>query len=252
MWHSQGIELTTREDINTAALMLILLLLAGCATQPTMAPAPIADNLVQDADMARQGWWYLRFRLDWPEGAQPAWHRDVLIADQVIRPILADNREAISLWRFHRRAVRDAAGHQFSFIFRSPASTAAKVYKQVGASPIAARLKRRGTLESIGYDDLRQLQRPDITDTSDQAWSRHMQAAWPAFIMGVSQLWLNLIEQIGRDGDWPRGLDARYRAIDASLNAIWRREGSHALLHHLNALFAYRPVIVTTRAPMRF
>ena len=42
------------------------------------------------------------------------------------------------------------------------------------------------------------------------------------------------------------------RAIDVSLNAIWRSEGSHALLHHLNALFGYRPVSSTTQAPMRF
>jgi hypothetical protein len=231
---------------------LLLLFLAGCATEPIATPAPGIDGNVSARDDDKTGWWYARFRLHWPEGGEPAWHRDLLLADQVIRPTLAHNRDAIALWRFHRRAARDGAGHQFSFIFRTSPTTAARIYAEIRRNPTLVRLRRSGAVASVGFDDLSKIERPGIADTSDTAWSPQMQAAWPAFIMGVSQLWLELIEQIGRDEQLPRGLDARYRAIDTVLDDLWRREGSHALLHHLNALFGYRPVIVTTRAPMRF
>lgn len=235
-----------------AALLLMLLFLPGCASEPAGTPVRAQGSADQGADSATEGWWYVRFRLAWPKDAEPAWHRDLLLADQVVRPVLADHREVISLWRFHRRAARDGAGHRFAFIFRSSPAVAARVYDQMRTNPTLTRLEQRGVVKSVDYDDLGHLKRPGIADTSDRAWSPQMQAAWPAFIMGVSQLWLDLIEQVGREGDWPRGLDARYRAIDASVTKIWQSEGSHALLHHLNALFGYRPVTVTTQAPMRF
>jgi hypothetical protein len=230
----------------------MLLLLAGCASEPIATQAPTTVNSTSASKGDNIGWWYMRFRLSWPEGAEPAWHRDLLLADQVIRPTLADNRDAIALWRFHRRAARDGAGHQFSFIFRSSPATAARIYAEIRRNPALVRLHRSGAVTSVAFDDLSKITRPRIADTSDTAWSPQMQAAWPAFIMGVSQLWLELIEQIGRDEQLTRSLDARYRAIDTRVDDLWQREGSHALLHHLNALFGYRPVIVTTRGPMRF
>jgi hypothetical protein len=242
-----------------ALALLPMLLFAGCATGPDAfrspagpRTAPLPALSTQTTFKDAQGWWYVRFRLAWPEGTEPAWYRDLILADRVVRPALADNRDAISLWRVHRRAARDGAGHRFSFIFRSTPATAARVYAEIRSNPTLRELQRRQVVISVGYDDLSRIERPGIANTSDPAWSAQMQEAWPAFIMGVSQLWLNLIAEIGRGGTWPAGLDARYRAIDASLNTLWQNEGGHALLHHLNALFGYQPVMVTTRAPMRF
>ena len=247
-----------------AALALLpLLALEGCATGPAAGSSAAKQNANAGTDTSAappaqtpfplaQGWWYVRFRLTWPDGADPAWYRDLLLADRVARPALVENRDAISLWRFHRRAARDAAGHQFSFIFRSSPATAARVYAEIRSNPTLRELQRRQVVTLVTYDDLSRIDRPGIADTSDATWSPQMQTAWPAFIMGVSELWLELIDAIDRKGTWPAGLDARYRTIDASLNKLWQTEGSHALLHHLNALFGYQPVIVTTRAPMRF
>ena len=80
-----------------------------------------------------------------------------------------------------------------------------------------------------------------------------MQRAWPHFIMGVSQLWLELIREIEQAGaDWPEELEARYAAIGEELDALWRHQGGHALLHHLSAVFGYREVQVIRREPMQF
>jgi hypothetical protein len=198
------------------------------------------------------GWWYVAVRFDWPEDADPAWYLDLLVADQVVRPALNAHREAIPLWRVHRRAARDGAGHRFSFIFRSTPRDAARVSQTIRANPTLQRLQRRGRIERVSYDDLSRIARPALADTSDGSWSEVMQRAWPAFIMGVSQTWLDLIAEVERSGRWPPGLDARWRAIAAEVDRIWQDEGGHALLHHLNAVFGYRPVIITTQGSLRF
>jgi hypothetical protein len=70
--------------------------------------------------------------------------------------------------------------------------------------------------------------------------------------MGVSQLWLELIREIETREDWPDDLEARYAAIGEELDALWRKQGGHALLHHLNAVFGYREVEVIRRESLRF
>ena len=230
------------------------LLLAGCTTiqLPRGDTGALQGQAVPSSATASVGWWNVAFRFAWPEGVEPAWHLDLLIADQVVRPALEAQRNNISLWRVHRRAARDGAGHQFSFIFRSTPRDAARVYEVMRANPTLQRLQRRGLVERVRYDDLRRIARPGLADASDGSWSIIMQRSWPAFIMGVSQTWLDLIAEVERSRRWPPGLDARWRAIAAEVDRIWQDEGGHALLHHLNAVFGYRPVTVTTHGSLRF
>jgi hypothetical protein len=107
-------------------------------------------------------------------------------------------------------------------------------------------------VQTVHYDDWVQVRRPGIGDTSDQNWSPEMQVAWPWFIMGVSQLWLELIREIGKQEGLPEEPKARYAAIEKTLNNLWREEGGHSLLHHLSAVFGYRELAVTQRELMRF
>ena len=58
--------------------------------------------------------------MHWPEHSDPAWHMDSMVAHLVVSPILNGKRPQIELWRFHRRAGRDGAGHQFNFILLNP------------------------------------------------------------------------------------------------------------------------------------
>ena len=94
-----------------------------------------------------------------------------------------------------------------------------------------------------------------------------MQRAWPYFAMGVSQLWLSLIDQHIASMAPNRGyvfaeesfteddveaLIELYQHIDEKLVATWESEGGHALLHHLNALFGYGEVAIYERRMIRF
>lgn len=250
MTHSRGYYWVTRLLIIwwrwIGALVLLVGMLGGCATPPE------AMTVVADPAGAAESWWYVRFRLTWPEGEEPLWWPDLLLADQVVRPVLDAERATISLWRFHRRAARDEAGRQFSFIFRATPATAARVNAWIAADLLVVRLQGEGLVRMVVYEDPITVRRLGVGDTSDKSWSPEMQAAWPWFIMGVSRLWLELIREIGKREGLPKELKARYAAIEQVLNERWRDEGGHALLHHLSAVFGYQELAVTRRELMRF
>jgi hypothetical protein len=183
---------------------------------------------------------------------------DLLIAHQVVAPVLDRYGKDIVLWRFHRRASRDKLGHQFSFIFYATPADARKIYAAIRESPVLRQLQAKGLVVQVITDDTNKIPRPHMQDTSDPSWSLPLQKAWPYFIMGVSQTWLALISQYADGaGDKPRSLtamEAFYKKIDRQVETTWRNEGGHAFLHHLNALFGYGPlnVIVRRKVELQF
>ena len=90
------------------------------------------------------GWWYARFRMKWPENTEPSWHIDLLVAHKIIAPVLYGNMADISLWRFHRRAARDAEGHQFSVTFYSSPETADQIFSSLKADKFLKKIKAFG------------------------------------------------------------------------------------------------------------
>ena len=78
-------------------------------------------------------------------------------------------------------------------------------------------------------------------------WSATMQRHWPAYIMGISSLWLGLIDDavgtINLEDDLSMFLN-QYREANNTVTAIWQSEAQHALLYHLNAIFGYQPMII--------
>lgn len=234
--------------------VVVLFGAAGCSTSASTSPERPASRMEPGATRIDNGplyWWSSRFRIQWPEGEPSPWHPDLLLADLVIRPILVDEAEGIPLWRFHRRARRDGAGRQFSFIYRATPATAQRIQARIDADPQVGRLLRKGTLLAVEHDDPVRPQRPGIGDTSDSAWTPEMQRAWPSFIMGVSQLWLDLIRELDARKVLPRATDARYAALNEELETLWREQGGHALLHHLSAVFGYRELYVTRRGLLK-
>ena len=188
--------------------------------------------------------------MNWPPNEEPSWYVDPLLAHRVVSPILNQVGSDIKLWRFHRRAVRDQAGHQFSFIFYASPETARKVFAALQADGTLKKMKDYGLIIRDSYDDTGTITRPNIEDTSDRNWSLPVQKSWPYFIMGVSETWLNLIVDVaGRvcADTPPSNLEetlALYERINASIEQMWQEEGQHAFLHHLNAIFEYEPLMM--------
>ncbi|MEJ2639565.1 MAG: hypothetical protein P8010_08330 [Desulfosarcinaceae bacterium] len=229
---------------------VLLVLLAGCATAVPGGPAPGPGAL---KSAPGSGWWQVHLHFNWPENTPPAMYLDLLAAREIFAPLIEAHRSELPLWRFHRRAARDEAGHRLRFLFYARPETARKINTALMAHPLMAGLHETGILERVVIDDPEAPLQANLAATSDPNWSPAMQASWPYFIMGVSQLWLNLMDGFAAGellGPPPKDLPALiqyYKDMDDRMTATWRQEGRHALLHHLNALFGYERLAVYMR-----
>lgn len=216
---------------------------------------PLAANNVPTGD---KGWWAIRFRIDWPQETEVTWNVDVYLAHKIIKPLLVQYRPKLDLWRFHRRAARDAAGHQFSFIFYTSGEMAELIATTIRNDKQLAIVESAGLISRVQYPDTSVNKQPNISDTSDASWSKVVQDSWPYYIMGASEMWLRMIDDIASHEIAKYEIDSYedildfYNEVDKAVTDIWQAEGSHAFLHHLNALFGYKDTIVLERKYMRF
>ena len=111
-------------------------------------------------------------------------------------------------------------------------------------------MKRAGVITEALYDCSDTVGSPNIEDTGDAGWSSPVKKSWPYFITGVCETWLKLIEEIVNNHSAGKKLNSLpkiltfYQEVNNAVNKTWREEGGHSLLHHLNAIFGYEPVLV--------
>ena len=239
------------------ALIFSMLAMAGCAA--TVQLKAVQTSEPPPTEIASSaGWWYARFRIYWPPEEEPFWHTDLLIAHKIIAPVLLQYKDRIRLWRFHRRAARDEAGHQFSFIFYTSAETAYQVFNMIRSNALLTEMTSIRRIIAEVYDNPDRIAKPGIKDTSDPSWPSSVQKSWPYFIMGASQMWLNLITETITEmqaAKTPLSLDEYeefYKEVNVAITSVWETEGRHAFLHHLNALFGYEPVIFYEKRMLTF
>jgi hypothetical protein len=237
--------------------LLIALAVSGCASISKIQPVG-PESIGQKAVNAEKGWWYARFHMVWPQDEDPAWYVDLILAHRVVSPVLAQYEKEIPLWRFHRRAGRDQAGHEFSFIFYASGETAKEVYGAIQSSRLLKELIAAHLVADTVFDDTTTVLRPGLGATSDRKWSPEIKRTWPFYIMGVSRTWLNLIDEVSKEtmkGKDLSNLDdvlEGYRKVNKVIEEKWQQEGGHAFLHHLNAIFGYEPLFIYERRLMNF
>ena len=119
-------------------------------------------------------------------------------------------------------------------------------------------MKFSGVIDDVVYDDPAELTRPNIEDTSDKNWPVSIQKAWPYYIMGVSQMWLDLIVQVAdnkmenNSATSINEIESFYKQVDETITELWQKQGRHAFMHHLNALFGYKPLIYWEKRHLTF
>ena len=257
-WHSSAIALVT----------FFLVASTGCASkQPVYqdVSAVVASSKAKGSLIQEKGWWQAAIRIKPVKEAakknviDPLWQVDLFLAHSVMAPILEKYHEDITLWRFHRRAMPDAVGHQFSFAFYSSPQIAKDVFEEIASSTLLEKAKVHGFITAEIYDDTTILTRPAISDTSDGDWSTITQKAWPYYIMGVSRMWLTMIDDIIKDNPPPaeniksiNDLIDYYNEVNEVVKTLWRDEAQHAFLHHLNAIFGYEPMLYYEPRLIRF
>jgi hypothetical protein len=241
-------------------LIFLVAPLWGCAAAiQTKSPGPSIPAPAAMAPEAGRGWWRVSFQLNWPEDQEkPAWHMDLCLAHMVFAPLIDHYKDSLVLYRFHRRAVRDAQGHRFSFIFYSTPETAQRIFEDIRADKNVEAMIADDKIVKVVFDDSGGYKNLHIEDTSDPNWSPAVRKSWPYYIMGASQMWLHLIGEViaehkewSSTQKWPEAEDF-YRKVDAAVTELWQNEGRHAFLHHLNALFGYESVVVYERKLMTF
>jgi hypothetical protein len=250
----------TRQKSLFVWMILLALPLWGCAAAIQTGPAgPVAPAPVSVAGDAEKGWWRVSFQMDWPEDQEkPAWYMDLCLAHMVLSPVIDHYKASLVLYRFHRRAMRDREGHRFSFIFYATPQTARRVFEEIKTDKNVAAMIGSGKIVKVVFDDSSGYKNLHIEDTSDPKWSPAVRKSWPYYIMGASQMWLHLIDEIidehpewSRPEEWPEAEDF-YRGVDGVVNDLWQEEGRHAFLHHLNALFGYESLVVYEKKLMTF
>lgn len=240
------------------AIVLVVFLLSACTrTVSIEVPSRTLSPGSVTATSETTRWWELSFGLKWNSGEEPDWHLDALLANQVCSPALAEHGSRIHLWRFHRRAAPDSAGHRFKLLIYTEADTAEALYAQVRENLLLLWLESEGLVETLHMTEVDRPRRPPISQTSDAGWPPEVQASWPYFIMGVSQMWLKLIEEVSAEDPLPEYSDMTavldyYRTVNDRVNTLWREQGQHAYLHHLNALFGYQPLVIQETNLKRF
>lgn len=231
------------------SLVLAGLLLTACTPALHVEQAPLLEptKAVLDAEQADRFWWQLRIKLSWPEGDAPDFSRHLLIAEQLLLPVITEREQQLPLWRFHRRAGRDGAGHQFSLLFFTDETSATQINDTVNANPLTQWLIEQKMIEKTRFQKRSKEELGHLENTSDPNWPMEIQRSWPYFIMGASQTWLMLVQELSSEEplsgtvDYP-ALLAHYRVVDAKLNAQWQDYAQHVYLHHLSAIFGYQPI----------
>ncbi len=237
--------------------LILLAVTAGCSSMRQVQTPEIKSLKLSELPEGH-GWWYARFRMHWPPDVDPVWYIDLYLAHQIILPRLQQNRADINLWRFHRRAGRDGHGRQFSFIFYSSPQIAQQIFNSLKSDPLVENLIAAGVLDQVVYEDPSRIKRPNIEDTSDENWPAEIQKTWPYFIMGASEMWLNLISEIAAQKltDNPPAsigeIEAFYQQVNETVTEMWRTKGRHAFMHHLNAIFEYEPLIYYEKKILTF
>jgi hypothetical protein len=235
--------------MNPGRLILVTVLLlgaAGCAAlRPSTgvergAPPSVPGDVAEGA-----GWWYARFFIERPADEPPRWYIGTLIGGEVIAPVFDRHFQDILIWRVHRRAGNDDYGHVFSFIFYSTATGAQRIYADLEKSPVLHRLRQEGKVTKVSFDDISTISRPRIEDTSDRHWTLPVQKTWPALAMGASRMWLDLVGEVAAEHTDEQDIEQRYIKVQEEVNTIWAQQGQHAVLHHLSAIFAYQPLLIT-------
>ena len=233
--------------LGRAVVFGLSVLLIACSHRPTTQPAPIGDPYAGDASRA---WSSAAFEFEWPAGKAPDFHLDLLVSHEIVAPAVAAHRTDIALWRVHRRAARDAAGHRLTLHLYSQPGVGDAVLDAVVGHPLVQRLSDHGVLVGVRPTRAANSGRPDRAGTSDANWSPALQRAWPNFIMGVSETWVALIDEhlpdpaVGVVDETTEAKIERYRRAAERITELWRDEGGHAFFHHLSALFGYKPVLL--------
>lgn len=207
--------------------------------------------MAEQTTSGETGWRCVVFQEVWPQGKDPRVHMDLLLAHKVIWPVLRDHNRHVELWKFHRRWDPRDRNHEFEFYFYSSVNTARNIYRSLRSDTLLRQMMAERLVEDRDdmYDDLTTNPKPNIEDMGECDWPLVLRNSWPYFIMGVSRMWLELIERCA--GENPSSQASHlakklrlYKEVDQRMGRLWYGNGYQSLIHHLSLMFGCEPVLL--------
>ena len=230
----------TLRPLLCAVLLAIFAIGCGHAVSPHLPPPTTVGEGAK--------WHQVRFFLDWPADREPAVPVVLLLAQRIVGPAIATHGSSIYLWRLHQRAVRDGGGHQLTFFAFMPPLAFASMETGVKDSLLLRELLSNGIVTSVNARIADGEHTDELGGISDQKWPSQIQSAWPFFANGASATWLAMVDTFATQR-CPEAMSYTellpcFERVSADLDVLWRMHGQHAFLHHLNAIFSYRPLYI--------
>ncbi len=194
-------------------------------------------------------WHIINFKIKW-DRILPCkdFFIDLIIIDLLFSPVIKKFKPNLVLWRLHRSATNE--GHIVRFIFYTTTETAKEVFEFITSNSFYTFIKDNYLETEI---DLKEGSNK-IEATSDGKWPIEIQKSWPYYIMGASEMFINLIEDIKKkktdkiNKDNRVQLENYYKEIEEEIIDQWVRYGQHSFFHHLEAIFGYNPTWLLFRA----
>jgi len=189
-------------------------------------------------------WYSHKFRIERPDPANTLWWIDIFLFDTVVRDCLTPTTDII-MWRIHRRSAGGESGHQFSFYYYATH----EMFESVKSSIIDHQAVKILNSANLLRDLLHNEEGSEIEATCDPSWPLSLRKSWPYYIMGVSKMALELIENLrpsprpALDVNSIHEYERYYSHLMFKQNEVWQNFGSHAFFHHINAIFGYVPLI---------
>jgi hypothetical protein len=57
-------------------------------------------------------------------------------------------------------------------------------------------------------------------------------------------MWLDLVTELANSEREDQTIDELYQGVQQHITSLWVGHGEHVWLHHLNALYAYHPLLI--------
>jgi hypothetical protein len=194
-------------------------------------------------------WYSHQFFIERPNFANTRWWIDLFLFDTIVRECLIANAKDIDIWRIHRRGQDDATGHKFSFLYYSSKEVFKTIESSITDHGVVKVLQKANFLRDLSHVEIG----AKIEATSDNKWPLPLQKTWPYYIMGVSQMALELVDNL-RHSPRPaydvvsiNDCETYYTLIMNRFIEVWQNWGSHAFFHHINAVFGFMPVVAQPR-----
>ena len=199
-------------------------------------------------------WYRINFKIKWDRKPPANFHIDLMIIDLLINPAVNKFKEKFgdNLWTFHRAAAsNDPDGHTLLFNFYTEPKTAEKVFEFIKSNGNYSLIKKYLELDpklTITGTEKNSFKKETISDVDN--WPLEIQKSWPYYIKGSCEMFLIFIEEVKNNNNFQykrEEAEKFYVKIQNAISEKWFKYGSHAFLHHLDAIFGYELIYLQVR-----